>query len=209
MSDFSALFSQSKIIDYPDHEIILHGEDVPSGVYFIETGYVKSVSVSRLGEEKIHTIFKSGEVFPLAWILAGVHEHVHYQALGKVRVRRVSRESLLEHLRTDASLLFEYTERVVNLLSVYSNRIYTLEFSSAKERVASRLLFLAERFGVPQGSSIVLSLPITHKDIGSTVGLSRETVTRVLREFEDSEIISTEHRHIVIHALDRLRSIIA
>ncbi|HEX3100987.1 MAG TPA: helix-turn-helix domain-containing protein, partial [Pyrinomonadaceae bacterium] len=48
----------------------------------------------------------------------------------------------------------------------------------------------------------------THEEIAEMIGTSRETVTRVLRYFRESEILTLKGSNLVIHDPKRLRSVV-
>ena len=46
--------------------------------------------------------------------------------------------------------------QAVNIIDVYTQRIQTLEFRSARGRMISELLYLAERFGERHGKEVII-----------------------------------------------------
>ena len=61
-------FTQFRSFPYKKGDIILRAQDSPSGVYFIESGFVRVYSFTEDGEENLHLIYKEGEIFPLVWV---------------------------------------------------------------------------------------------------------------------------------------------
>jgi CRP/FNR family cyclic AMP-dependent transcriptional regulator len=49
-----------------------------------------------------------------------------------------------------------------------------------------------------EGGAPLIEKPLTHQTIAHIIGASRETVSRAMREFQDSGWISTERRRIRI-----------
>jgi CRP-like cAMP-binding protein len=47
-----------------------------------------------------------------------------------------------------------------------------------------------------EGGSDVIEKPLTHQTIAHVIGASRETVSRAMREFQDSGWVTTERRRI-------------
>jgi CRP-like cAMP-binding protein len=79
-----------------------------------------------------------------------------------------------------------------------------LEYKSAHERVAYRLVFLASRFGKRRGSSVVIDAPLTHEFISESINLSRETVSRQIEKLENENLISRKDGQIIIMDIDKL-----
>ena len=53
--------------------------------------------------------------------------------------------------------------------------------------------------------SIQLKNLFTHEEIGEMIGTTRETVTRVLREMRERELVTLKGSELIIHNHERLR----
>ncbi len=209
-SKLVGFFTQSRQYSYKGGDVILRPEDTPSGVYYIEKGFVKVYSITRDGEEKLHIIYKAGEFFPLIWAFSNVTKDVFYEALGEVFLRRRAKEEFLEFLTSDCArgccpTLFELVARLIDILGVHVDRVDNLELTKAYPRLVARLLFLAKRFGKKEGSGIVIDVPITHLDIANSINMTRETASREMEILERKKIIKYRGRLIVIKDTDKLK----
>lgn len=74
----------------------------------------------------------------------------------------------------------EILKQTVDIITVYTQRIQTLEFRTARERIIAELLYLSERFGVRSGTEVLIDAPITHQDIADSINMTRETASRAL-----------------------------
>ena len=66
---------------------------------------------------------------------------------------------------------------------------------TARERVASLLLLLADRAGVEHGKPV--SLPMTRQDMGDYLGLTIETVCRVLSDLKKQKVVELPDLHLM------------
>lgn len=75
------------------------------------------------------------------------------------------------------------------------------------ERMHSRLhqllIWLANKFGRPVSTGLVIDLRLTHQAIAEAIGTTRVTVTRLLNEFERDGVICRPKRHFIV-LCDRL-----
>ena len=60
------------------------------------------------------------------------------------------------------------------------------------------LQWLANRFGLQIERGCLIDLKITHQDLADFSGLSRVTVTRLLRQFEDQGLIYRRSRQLIL-----------
>jgi CRP-like cAMP-binding protein len=78
-------------------------------------------------------------------------------------------------------------------------------FFDAPGRIARILLDIVLDKGVKTEKGIAVDLDFTRQELGSLIGVSRETATRTLKAFEDEGIISVEKNHIIIHDIEKLK----
>ena len=98
--------------------------------------------------------------------------------------------------------------RVASLIGERCNqlerRLESQVFHRVPVRLASQLLELAERYGVPRSGGTLLALSLSQQDLGNWIGASREIVSLTLSEFKRKGLVSTEGRRLVLHE-DALR----
>jgi CRP/FNR family transcriptional regulator, cyclic AMP receptor protein len=70
--------------------------------------------------------------------------------------------------------------------------------TSISQRVARRLLDLAMTWGVDEGNSVRIALPMTQEEIAAWSGASRESVAKVFRSLRGAQIIATGRRTLRI-----------
>lgn len=191
---------------YRKGEIILRDGDVPSGVYYIEEGFVKVYSLSLDGSENLHVILKCGEIFPRNWIFDRDVEHVSFEAITPVVLRRKTKESFLDLLNSDAEALREVFMLCLDIMDILLNRIENLELTTSYPRVVNRLLQLSRRYGDRKGLEVRFAAPITHANIANSINMSRETASRELERLKAKNIISEENHIIYIKNISKLET---
>lgn len=65
---------------------------------------------------------------------------------------------------------------------------------SAQERLVSFLISMSERLGQPNNSEFIIDLPMSRRDIGDSLGLTIETVSRQFGELRDAGFVVTTGR---------------
>jgi CRP/FNR family transcriptional regulator len=74
-------------------------------------------------------------------------------------------------------------------------RLDLLSTTSARERVLGLLRVMAGTRGRVQDGELWLSLPLTHGELGGMLGMTRETVARVVSALEAEGLIRHRRRH--------------
>lgn len=70
---------------------------------------------------------------------------------------------------------------------------------SPRSRLADLLVELADDFADPIEGGYQVQFPVTQADLARMIGVSRETVSRVMRVFRELGLISLRGGHIIIH----------
>jgi len=108
------------------------------------------------------------------------------EAVGNAIVMRFSRPATRRLLDTSPELARQFCAVMVHDLTHAQTRMLLLARMTATERVATFLLELSDR----RGGSRVIELPMSRGDIADYLGLTLETVCRVLSGFKRDGIIA-------------------
>lgn len=201
-----AHFNDGQLMHFAHGETIINDFEEPGGVYLIKSGFIKAFSISRNGQCNLLFIHQAGEFIPLPWALDGVHvTGLSYEAMANVTVLRASKDNLRKAMGHDSWLSQEVLKQAVEVIAVYTQRIQTLEFRTARERIISELLSLAERFGHRHGQQVIINAPITHQDVADSINMNRETASRALALLFDEGLMGQEDHLFIVLDLPKLQ----
>jgi len=202
-----AHFSDGSLLKFSKNEALIHAYEEPQGVYLIKSGFVKAYSISPTGNENLLLIHQAGDFIPLPWALDGAHTTgLRYEAMTDVSVLRASKDRLRLALGRNPWLSQQIMNQAVTMLSLYTQRIQTLEFRSARGRIISELIHLAERFGKNRAGEIFIDAPITHQDIADSINMTRETASRALELLFEEGLMGQDDHYLTVKDVDRLQS---
>jgi len=196
-------FNSARQRKFSKGELVLAGDD-PSGVMCIQKGYVQVYSISDTGDRYVHILYKNGELFPLIWAVQNIRRRVFYEAASDLIVAEVPKDDFLKFIKQDPLITFEILSQLALQFYVFADRLDNLEYKSAYERVAYRIVFLASRFGKRQNNSVTIEAPLTHELIGESINLSRETVSRQIEKLEENGLLGRKDGLIVIKDIEKL-----
>ena len=171
-------------------EIFGEGEPVEY-LYKVVDGAVRTFKVLSDGRRQITGFSLSGEFFGIE---TGDEHALSAEAITNSKILIIKRSVLAvlaEHDTEIARRLMELTACELKRAKAHT----TLLIMNAKERVAEFLLEMASR--KPKATNI--ELPMSRKDIADYLGLTIETVSRVLGGFEATAAIARPSaRHVVL-----------
>lgn len=204
-----SFFKAHTRIQYKKGETIVRPEDDPSGVFLIEWGFVKAYTITKYGEENLLIVRSSGGVFPLIWAFTGDHHNVTYEAMEPTSLWRVSRADYIEFLDKNPSVLPVILDMAIEAYRLHSERVITLSYRTARERIISFLLTHAKRFGIQnKDGSTTIHAPFRQSDIASSVNATRETTSREINILKKKGQIKLIDHKIIIMDIDKLRSLL-
>ena len=184
-------------IKYPqDVEIFGEGQPVEY-LYKVVDGAVRTFKVLSDDRRQITGFSLSGEFFGIE---TGDEHTLSAEAITNSKILIIKRSVLAvlaEHDIKIAHRLLELTACELKRAQTHA----TLLIMSAKERVAEFLLEMASR----KPKTTYIDLPMSRQDIADYLGLTMETVSRVLSDFEAANIIARPAaRHLVLRDRGKL-----
>lgn len=171
-------------------------------LYKVLSGSVRTYKVLNDGRRQINAFYLPGDVFGIE---AGDDHSLSAEAIGNCKVLVIKRSTLVALAIRDSEVARELWAMTAGELQRAQVHI-TLLVKSAQKRVAGFLLEMSRR---GQGGDEI-DLPMPRQDIADYLGLTIETVSRVLTQLENASAITvTSSRHITLrnrNALSRLNS---
>ncbi|WP_347330962.1 fumarate/nitrate reduction transcriptional regulator Fnr [Marinimicrobium locisalis] len=185
---------------------LYRAEEPFTSLFAIRSGAVKASTLNEQGEEQVTGFYLPGELVGLDGIAANRYTTT-VVALETASVCEIPFDQI-----EDLSLKIPSLQRnVFQLLSREITQdqqlIGLLSKSNAEERVATLLLSLANRHQRRGLSAHQFRLPMSRTDIGNFLGLTIETVSRVLGRLQQQGVIAVNRKEVNLLALERLRAI--
>jgi CRP-like cAMP-binding protein len=201
-------FNRYPITEYQREEFLLHPNDIPQGINYIEKGFIRMYSLTLEGKELTVNIFKPGAFFPMIWALGEAPNIYYYQTITPLTIRRAPQVDVLQFLKNNPQELFLLTKRVLSGLHGYLIQTQYALFGTAYVRIASTILLCAKRFGIKNTDNTTeIYLPLTHQMIGNLTALTRETVTLEMQKLFQKNIITYRKRKIIVLDISKLEEI--
>ena len=164
---------------------VFHAGDPADAVFVVASGRVKVVITSSDGKEFILTVLGAGQVFGEMALLESAPRSASVVTLSAVEVLVISRADFQRLLDSNARI----SQRLMAILSRRLRRanakMESLAYMDVAGRLARYLLDLARDHGQRLGNGWVVVRRPTHSDIAHSIGTSRETVSRLINEFEE------------------------
>lgn len=168
--------------------------DAFNAIAAVRAGVVKTSVFDGHGREQVLGFYLPGEVIGLNAIHTNRYP-CNAVALDTVTLCRFS----FPQMATLASRLPGLQQHLFRLLSADIGKAAALAGDfNADERMAAFIVSLSRRYAARGYSATRLHLPMPRADIANYLGLAAETVSRVLRRFQQDGLIEVERREMEI-----------
>lgn len=171
--------------------------DVFDDLILVRVGCVKCSLIDENGDERITDFCLSGDVADINSVYTRVHG-VSAIALSTVMLYQVPLDKALGCIRGLSMQLLRLMSQSLERSQTHS------QTKSADQKVAGFLENFGRRLHKRGFSKTQHRLPMTRSDISMYLGLSPETVSRVLAHFQDMDVIRVFNHDIEIISADKL-----
>ncbi len=196
-------FEQIKYVTpYPKGAVLFVEGQMPRGVYVLCKGRAKLAMGSTTGKSFTLRIAEPGEVLGLSATVGHKPYELTAETIEPCQVNFVKGEDFLLYLREHADACLRVAEQLSERYINTCRGVRNLGLShSAGHKLAKLLLDLTcpTEAGKPQSQ---LKLVLTHDEIAHMIGISRETVTRLLSQLKKRQIVQV--RGSTLFVLDRV-----
>ena len=172
-------------------------------LYAVRTGSFKTYTLTDQGEEQITGFHLPGDV--IGFDAIGNQQHPSYaQALETAMVCEIPYQTLDQLLDQLPKLRQQLMRLMSQDISGDQQMMLLLNRKTAEEKLAAFLTNLAQRFGNRGFSKKEFRLTMTRGEIGNYLGLTVETISRLLGRFHKDELIHVDGKLIVITNFEEL-----
>lgn len=174
-------------------------------LFFLKQGRIKIGSYSADGKEIIKAILYPGEVFGEMGIVGEESRRDFAVAMdADTRMCTLSVEEFKSMMNSNPELSLEVTKTIGEKLRNIERRLESLIFKDARERIIDFMKEMAEKYGKKIGVETLVKHDLTHQDIANLTATSRQTVTTVLNDLKDKNLIYMERKRFLIRSLEEL-----
>ena len=178
---------------YPKGSVILFEDDPGDSLFLVKNGRVKVVLIGEDGREVILGILTVGDHFGELSLIDGHPRSAHVIAMDDAQLIVLRREDFRRRVEASPRVAWALLVEISRRLRRADEQIGSLVLLDVDGRIARLLLDAAAESGGP-----TIEKRLTHQTIAQMIGASRETVSRAMRDFQDSGLISVQRRQISI-----------
>lgn len=163
------------------NEFIFYQSDESTELYIILEGAVKACLLSPEGKELVLYIFKKGDFFGELSLIDGKPRSATIIAIQNSIVGVLKREQFLTLLKNNPMIAISLLSSLVERMRITNEMVGAMAFLDVRRRILKHILNIAQKEGEKTKEGYIKINKITHRELASCIGASREAVTKAIK----------------------------
>jgi CRP/FNR family transcriptional regulator, cyclic AMP receptor protein len=196
--EVSRVESRSRVRTFKRASLIYLPTDRSDSVLLLTSGRVKIYHITSEGKQTLLAFIEPGELFgELAVFDSGQREEFAETMEASTMVMIPGAE--IQHLmETHPTVSMSMTRLMGLRRQRVERRLKSLLFQSNRERLIYLLIELVEKYGQQTAEGVAIGIKLSHQDMASVIGSTRETVTVILGELQTERLLFIKRRQIIL-----------
>jgi len=180
-------------------QLLYSQEDRAEVLFLLKRGRVQLYRLTPSGKRLELATIEPGAFFGEMPLVGETLRHTFAEAVEDSLICVMSRSDIERLMRERSEVALRMIEVLSRRLALCEARLEEMAYRSVPARIAAVLLRLS------QGRSGE-AVPITHQELGDMIGALRESVTKVLDEFQRAELVELSRGRIILRDVAGLQS---
>jgi len=202
-----ALKSFAQPSHYPKGSTLFRAGDPAHGVFLLGTGRVRLSAALTKARSLVFRTAHAGQALGLSATVRDQPHEASAEAVTSCQADFVARADFLHFLDQYPEARFQVVCMLSHELFAANEQLRFLRWArSASSRLALLLLAWCAEAGVDSHHGIRLKVPLTERDMGQMLGVSRETIVRALARLKEARIAEYSGRILLVRDREALAS---
>lgn len=185
----------------PRGAVLFDQSELPGFLHVLLAGSVGLKAAAETGADTFVEIFGPGELFLVPALILGLPYLASGVALTEVRVLMIPADAFREGIERDGAIARATMQLLARHWRLMVDQVVDLKLRPAERRVGR---FLARRVPEEAGASGSAELPEPRSAIAARLGMTPETLSRVLNAMEQQGVVRLSPRRAEVFDRDRL-----
>lgn len=189
------------LYSFKKNEIIFSENDLALGFYIIIEGKVKIYKLSEAGKIQVIQIFNTGQSIGEAAIFMENKYPAFAEALTNSKLIFIKFDDFIKILKKEPMLSLNIIATLSMRLKSFLKIIEDITLNNSSKRLAK---FLIENACKVDTSHYIIKLQTKKSILAEQLGITKETLSRILTKFKQQKLIKSEKNIIIILNFSKL-----
>lgn len=203
-ADIAGLESRSRMRKLKRAEPVYLPHEEADGILLVTEGRVKICHTTPDGKQSILGFVDKGEIFGELSLVSDDPRNEYAETTEKTTLVLLPKRDLLIVTQKYPSISLGVSKLIGVRRQRVERRLRNLLFRSNRERIIHLLIELTEKYGTRSEEGVQMGIRLSHQDMASIIGSTRETVTVVLGQLQSEGLIAISRRRLTLKNLESL-----
>ncbi|MEN5436374.1 response regulator [Sphingobacterium faecium] len=200
------LIEKSRVKVFKKKQSIYEEGDIPVFVYFVLSGQVRSFLCYNDGRELSTDIHIAGTYVGYEAMLLNENYSDNVEAIEKSEIALISKEDFFELIYRKPLIAGKFIQLLSGNIREKEEQLLGFAYDTVRKRIANALISVAEKT-VNTAIEDECVIQISREGIATIAGTANETISRVLADFREENLIAKEKSTIRIFSVKKLRKV--
>lgn len=175
--------------EYNKGDFLFQAGEIAERIWIVNEGSIKVFTYTQEGKEQILYLLSPGDFLGDLNLFKENAYPYYAAALEPTRLCTLTRESFQQILKEVPEINEKVLAYAYDRITELERLIQTVTAKNVAQRIAKLLLHFWEHFGLERKGVMEITFPLSREDMANYLGLTRETVSRQLSQFQSEGII--------------------
>lgn len=186
--------------------LIYEEGDTPHFIYYIVKGMVRSFLLYQDGRELSTDIYIDDSFFGFESVMLNRKYTDNAAALEDCEIALIPKEKFFELFYNKRSIADKFIKMLSGNIHEKEEQMLAFAYDTVRKRVANALVIVAEK-SLDDDTQDTVTIRISRDDLAALAGTANETISRMLADFKDEELITKKGSAISIASIKKLKAI--
>ena len=200
------LHASGRIIEIKKGSFLFQEGQHASEMYLILSGRIQISKMNAEGQELYLRLCTEHDIVGELTLFTEEPRYIfNARVMEDGHVAGIQLDYLEKALFQNSNLGYQFIKWMNDHIRSTMTKFRDLVLYGKKGALYSTLIRLSNSYGLHKQDGIHITVPITTQDLANFCGTAREIVSRMLTDLRKRQIISVNHKKIIIHNLDYLK----
>lgn len=197
-SDLEALGLHVSTERYSPGQLIFKQGDPANRMFIIKFGRIRLWKATDNGNEITLDIRQSGDVLGESMFNRDGIIPVNATCLERTATCGFTKDGFEQLVLSNPNIGLQVIKNLSLRIDWLTSRVGDMSYSNLEERLYRILVTVAQEHGRKSEQGIILPMPLTHEDLSFLVGAHRVSITRAMKELQNSGQVIREGKYLII-----------
>lgn len=206
-NDLQKIASKAVLVSLSKNEVFFHQGEPSDRIYLLTEGHVKMIQIHHDGQQIMLRVCLAIEMFG-AIALGQVESYPATAiAMDDCQAAYWTRSDLTDLVLQIPQLASNSLRFMAEHLQLMQDRYRLLATEHVEQRLAHHLIELLTAGGKPVDEGIWVGVALSQQELAEMIGTTLYTVSRLLKQWQNNQIVTCKREHIVVRDLPALIAI--